>query len=453
MTRPSAIRRIEARQILDSRGQPTVEADVELTDGTLGRASVPSGASKGRHEARELRDGVADVYEGMGVGRAVENVRREIAAHLHGCDVLDQRRLDDSLVALDGSASLSRLGANAVLATSLAASRAAATHTRMPLYRYVNGISGSPAMTLPLPMTNILSGGAHAGWSMDIQDYLVLPTGAQTYSEALDWICRVRSSASQLMARLGRPTLLADEGGLSPGFDTMRAALEFLTRAIESARLRPGPDVAIGIDMAASQLYRDGHYELSRERRRLSGTEMVSLLRDLVREFPVVSIEDALDEDDWQHWQVLTAELPQIQIVGDDLFSTNVDRIRRGIASRVANTVLIKANQNGTLSGTLSSIQVARDAGYATVISARSGETEDDYIAHLAVGTGAGQIKIGSVRNSERNAKYNELARIEATMPLRFAGRRALGRLCTGPGADGGAGAGAMQDERVDGND
>jgi enolase len=371
----------------------------------------------------------------MGVRRAVDNVRLEISAHLQGCDVLDQRRLDESLIALDGSDSLSRLGANAVLATSLAASRAAAAHSQLPLHRYINGISGSPAMTLPMPMTNILSGGAHAGRCMDIQDYMVVPIGAQRYSDALDWVCRVRDSASQLMAQLNLPTLLADEGGLSPGFDTIRAALEFVTRAIESAQLRPGRDVAIAIDVAASQLYRDGRYELSREQRQLSGAEMVSLLKDVVREFPVVSIEDALEQDDWEQWQALTAELPQIQIVGDDLFATNVERIRRGIVSRVANSVLIKANQNGTLSGTLSSIQTARSAGYATVISARSGETEDDYIAHLSVGTGAGQIKIGSVRNSERNAKYNELSRIEETALLPFAGHRAPGKPSAGSAA------------------
>ncbi len=261
-----------------------------------------------------------------------------------------------------------------------------------------------------MPMTNILSGGAHASWSMDIQDYLVVPIGAHRYSEALDWVCRVRNSASRLMAQLNLPTLLADEGGLGPGFDTIKAALAFLTRAIESARLRPGLDVAIAIDVAASQLYRDGRYELSRERRQLSGAEMVSLMAEVVREFPVVSIEDALEQDDWQQRQVLTTELPQIQIVGDDLFSTNVDRIRRGVMSRVANTVLIKANQNGTLSGTLSSIQVARGAGYATVVSARS-EKQRTIISHIC------RWEPGLVRS--RSARFETQSAMPSTINFR----------------------------------
>jgi enolase len=425
----SQIAHVEARQILDSRGRPTVEADVILGDGTLGRACAPSGASTGRHEALELRDGNFEVYDGLGVLKAAAHVRGEIADRVVGLDVLDQTAIDDALIELDGTATFSRLGSNATLATSLAAARAAATHSREPLYRYLSRLNGASPMSLPMPMTNILSGGAHAGRGMDLQDFLVIPLGATRYSDALQMISSVRNSAATLMKAQGLTTLLADEGGLSPCFAEAEQALELMLSAFEHARLRAGIDVAIALDVAASELFRNGQYQLPGEQRAFSSDEMADFLIDLVKRFPIVSIEDALDQDDWTTWQRFTGALPDIQVVGDDLFATNVERISQGIQRRVANAALIKLNQNGTLSGTLDAMRTCSAGHYARVVSARSGETEDTFIADFAVGTGAGQIKIGSMRSSERLAKYNQLLRIEEESGLPFAGTSKLGGL------------------------
>ena len=424
MTKGNAatISRIAARQILDSRGRPTVEADVFLADGTLGRACAPSGASTGRHEAWELRDNDPESYEGLGVLKAVANANGPIADALAGTSVLDQGQLDATMIGLDGTPSLERLGANAILAVSLAAARAAALHRRIPLHLHLAQLAGNASMTLPLPMTNILSGGAHAGRGMDIQDFLVMPVGAKTYGEALAMISRVRSAAAGLMEEEKLSILLADEGGLSPRYPRADQAMALMLRAFEAAKLRPGEDVAVALDIAASELYRNGRYELAGEGRSLDGEEMVAFLADLVARYPIVSIEDALEQDDWNHWRRFMAAVPDVQVVGDDLFATNQDRIARGAEAKVANAALIKLNQNGTLTGTLAAMETARRAGLATIVSARSGETSDSFIADLAVGTGAGQIKIGSVRNSERLSKYNQLSRIAEDGDLGFAG-------------------------------
>ncbi len=428
MTNESAIIGVRARQVLDSRGRPTVEADVRLSSGAFGRAIAPSGASRGAHEAHELRDGDAAVYDGLGVTGAVAGVMREIAPALAGMDAADQREIDVRLRALDGTPTLKRLGGNAVLAVSLAVSRAAAEQRRMPLHAYLNTLSGG-AMSMPMPMTNILSGGAHAGRGMDIQDFLVVPVGAQSYSEALSMISRVRASATRVMASRGLSVMLADEGGLSPGLSSTKEGMDLMMDAFAAAGLQAGRDVAIALDIAASELCQDGSYALEREGRRLSAQEMSAYLTQIVRAYPVVSIEDPLDQDDWDGWKTFTAAVPGVQVVGDDLFVTSPLRIAEGIKRKVANTALIKVNQNGTLSGTLDALRTARDAGYATVISARSGETEDSFIADLAVGSGGGQIKIGSVRNSDRMSKYNQLLRIEEEADLPFAGAAALSTL------------------------
>ena len=422
MTNPACITRVFGRHILDSRGRPTVEVEVELAGGATGRACAPSGASTGRHEASELRDGDLSRFEGRGVSRAVGHVRSEIAGALAGMNAGSQREVDQRMVELDGTPNLARLGANAVLATSLAVCRAAAVAAGVPLHRYIAMLAGSRRMTMPMPMVNILSGGAHAGRSMDLQDFLAVPVSARTYSEALEMVGRVRSAASELLAADGRTTLLADEGGLSPGFDRAEAALTLMLKATSRAGLRPGADVAIALDVAASELFANGQYDLKGEGRRLDGEAMVGFVGDLIRRFPVISVEDPLDQDDWDHWRQATLAMSHLQVLGDDLFATNRTRIAAGIERGVANAVLIKVNQNGTLSGTLEAIAVAQAAGYATVVSARSGETEDPFIADLAVGAGAGQIKIGSVRNSERLAKYNQLLRIEEDPGLEFAG-------------------------------
>jgi enolase len=426
-TRISAIR---ARQILDSRGRPTIEADVVLADGSRGRACAPSGASTGRHEAWELRDGDPAEYEGLGVLAAVGHVCGEICNALIDHDACDQAGIDQTMTELDGSTKLQRLGANGILATSLAVARAAAASQGIPLYRYIASLLPGSEMSLPMPMTNILSGGAHAGRSMDLQDFLAIPIGAQSYSQALQMISRVRSSAASILQTEGLSTLLADEGGLSPGYGRADRALETMVRAFEAAGLRPGIDMAITLDVAASELFKSGTYVLAGEQCRFASAEMIEFIAGLAQRYPIVSIEDALDQDDWDGWQALTSQLADIQLVGDDLFATNPDRIQRGIATGVANCALIKLNQNGTLSGTLQVIELAVSAGYGTVVSARSGETEDNFIADLAVGTGAGQIKIGSVRSSERMSKYNQLLRIEEEAGLPFAGTTRLAGRC-----------------------
>lgn len=416
-----------ARQILDSRGRPTVEAEIALAGGFTGRASVPSGASTGKAEAVELRDG-GEAWEGLGVATAVSHVRDELTPLLLGHDALDQAGLDGRMRIADGTPNLARLGANATLAVSLAAARAAAAAQHQPLFRRLAELAGVTP-TMPLPMVNILSGGLHAGRGMDVQDFLVVPVGADSYRQALDWICRVRASAARLCTERGLPTLLADEGGLSPGFERSEAALDLMIQAFEAAGLRPGEQVAITLDIAASSLIdSDGAYVFHRQGRSYSSDEMIALQAAWVARYPIVSIEDGLGEDDWANWPEMTRRLDHIQLVGDDLFVTQPERIQRGIDNGIANAALIKVNQNGTLTGTLDAIRTARAANYATVISARSGETEDDFLADLAVGVGGGQIKVGSVRSSERMAKYNQLLRIEET-GLDWSGRSGLAPL------------------------
>ena len=422
-----AIRTLHAREILDSRGRPTVEVDAILDDGSFGRASVPSGASTGAAEAHELRDGDPARYAGLGVQKAVANVNGEIADALRGTGSADQRRLDDRLRELDGTPRLQRLGANAALGVSLAVCRAAAASRGQALYERIADLA-QVRPTLPLPMTNILSGGLHAGRGMDVQDFLAVPMRAASIDAAIHLLARVRSAATELSRERGLPILLADEGGLSPGCETGRAALELMVQAIERAGLIPGEDIAIAIDVAATALKEaDGRYRLAREGRDLSGEAMIGMIEAWVADFPVVSVEDGLDEEDWIGWKLLTARLgSKVQLVGDDLFTTSPRRLARGIDEGIGNAVLVKANQNGTLTGTLDVIAQAKVAGYATIVSARSGETEDAFMSDIAVGTAAGQIKIGSLRTSSTVAKYNQLLRIEEQSGASFAGIAAL---------------------------
>ncbi|MXO71798.1 phosphopyruvate hydratase [Alteraurantiacibacter buctensis] len=423
----TSIAKVHARQILDSRGRPTLEAELTLANGMTARASAPSGASTGKAEAIELRDG-GEAWGGRGVTHAVANVRGAIAQAVAGMDVLDQAGIDKRMRELDGTQNWAKLGGNAVLGVSLAVARAAAAAQQQPLYARFAELSGA-SPTMPMPMVNILSGGLHAGRGMDVQDFLFVPINAGSYSEALEWTCRVRDSAAILCERMGLPTLLADEGGLSPGFEKPEQALELMVRAFELAGLSPGHDGAIAIDVASSSLVDGaGLYQFARQGMAMTSSEMIEMQARWIDAFPIVSIEDGLGEDDWEAWPELTRRLGRTQLLGDDLFATQPARIQRGIEAGIANAALIKVNQNGTVTGTLESIRIARAAGYATVISARSGETEDDFLADLAVGVAGGQIKIGSTRNSERQAKYNQLLRIEEA-GLAWAGRSGLAPL------------------------
>ncbi|HET8874765.1 MAG TPA: phosphopyruvate hydratase [Casimicrobiaceae bacterium] len=423
----TTIRALHAREILDSRGRPTVEVDAMLDDGSVGRASVPSGASTGAAEAHELRDGDPARYGGLGVLRAVANVNTEIDRALRGVDGADQASVDARLRELDGTPRLCRLGANATLGVSLAVCRATAVAQRQALYERIAELAQTQPL-LPLPMTNILSGGWHAGGGMDVQDFLVVPMRATSTGEAIHAIARVRTAASDVLRKRGLPTLLADEGGLGPGCRTSHAALELMIESIERAELAPGIDMAIAVDVAASTLLQaDGRYRLPREGRECTREAMIDMIDGWVREFPLVSIEDPLAEEDWPGWTALTRRVGGVlQLVGDDLFATNCARVARGIGEGIANAVLVKANQNGTLSGTLDVIAQAKRAGYATIVSARSGETEDAFMSDLAVGAAAGQIKIGSLRTSSTVAKYNELLRIAERSGARYAGAAAL---------------------------
>lgn len=413
---------LRGRQILDSRGRPTVEVDVRLADGTFARASVPSGASTGSHEAHERRDGDPGTYAGLGVLNAAAVVHDEIEPALRGHHAEDQCGIDARLRALDGTDDLSRLGANAVLGTSLAVCRAAAAAQGIPLHRWIAELAGVEVPLLPMPMVNILSGGLHAGRGMDVQDFLVVPVGAKNMAEALHIAERVRAAASEALAARGLSTLLADEGGLSPLCKTGREALSLTIEIIERARLEPGRDASIAIDVAAHSLIDErGRYVLAREGAVLSTNEMIDMVAEWVGEFPVVSVEDALDEEDWLGWTSLTSRLGgHTRLIGDDLFTTNAVRLQRGIRSGAASGILIKVNQNGTLTGALDVLTLARQSGYLPVVSARSGETEDAFIADLAVGTAAGQIKIGSMRCSDRLAKYNQLLRLAEDPGLAF---------------------------------
>jgi enolase len=394
---------VHGRQVFDSRGRPTVEVEVTLDDGTVARASVPSGASTGTNEAHELRDG--DV------------------SRFNGHDVFDQSGCDALLRELDGTPNLARLGANAVLGTSLAVCRASAAVSNQPLYLRIAELAGVERPQLPMPMVNILSGGLHAGRGMDVQDFLAVPVSASNMFDAIRLVGDVRDAATKECAERGLPTLLADEGGLSPACENGREALELLVASVQRAGLTPGVDIAIAIDVAATSLYDEasGTYHLRREGRTASTDQMIEMISSWVEDFPVISVEDALDEEDWEGWRTLTERLGhRVRLVGDDLFTTNLERLSDGIAAGCANGVLVKVNQNGTLTGTLDVMAAARRAGYASVVSARSGETEDDLLADLAVGTAAGQIKVGSVRNSERLAKYNQLLRIAEDTTLEF---------------------------------
>lgn len=421
----ATIATVRGRQVLDSRGHPTVEADVVLDDGTLGRAISPSGASTGKHEAVELRDGDSAHYGGLGVLRAVENVNTRIASELRGLDPADQKAIDRRLIDLDGTPNKSNLGANAILAVSLATAQAAAASAKLPLYRYLN----PQADTLPLPMVNIISGGLHAGRNLEFQDFLAVPLGAERYSEALHTAVRIyRAVGTELEHRDHLARLVADEGGFGPALDGNEAALEALTAGMERAGLRPGEDAAIAVDVAASHFYDGQSYRVGS--RSLDSGQMVKQLQDWVGRWPILSLEDPLAEDDWVGWELCTRRLPAaLQLLGDDLFVTNAGRIRQGIERGVANAVLIKVNQAGTLTETLEAMDVARGAGYRCVVSARSGETEDTFMADLAVATGAGQIKIGSITRSERLAKYNQLLRIEEDMGDRARLARCFHRL------------------------
>jgi enolase len=402
----TAIASVTARQILDSRGNPTIEADVLLETGTLGRAAVPSGASTGVHEALELRDG-GEAYGGKGVMRAVENVRGEIAAAVRGLDASDQRALDERLIELDGTPNKGRLGANAILGVSLAAAKAAAANVGVPLFRH---LGGEEARTLPVPMMNVINGGAHAQNSIDLQEFMVVPGGAKSFAEALQTGAEVFHALKDLLHERGFATGVGDEGGFAPDLGSSEEAIEALLEAAE--RAGHTERVSIALDPAATELFSGGHYVF--EGRDEAGEGMVGYLESLVETYPIVSIEDGLAEDDWDTWRTLTERLGErLQLVGDDIFVTNAERLRRGIDEQVANAILVKINQIGTLTETLDVIELARASGYASVISHRSGETEDTTIADLAVATNSGQIKTGSLSRGERTAKYNQLLRIE----------------------------------------
>ncbi len=417
------ITRVEAWEVLDSRGNPTVACEVTLAGGARADAAVPSGASTGEHEALELRDG-GERYGGRGVRTAVGNVVHELADAVVGRDAAHQDEIDAALREADGTADLGRLGANAVLAVSLATALAAARANGAELHEW---LGGDPL--LPMPMVNVISGGAHAGGAVDIQDFLVIPVGASCFAEALEWAWRVRSATQQVTADRGLPAaLVADEGGIGVPLPSNRAALELLAEGIGRSGLVPGDEVAIAIDVAATQLWRDERYHLLAEGRDLSAAELVEELLDWAEQHPVCSIEDPLADDDWRSWPQATAALGHLQVVGDDLFVTDTGRLARGVAEGVANAVLVKPNQTGTLTGAHDVVTAAQAAGYATVVSARSGETEDSWLADLAVGWRAGQIKVGSTTRSERTAKWNRLLRIEQQLGDRalFAGRDAL---------------------------
>ena len=406
----SSIARVRARQILDSRGNPTVEVDVQLGSGAHGRAAVPSGASTGEFEATELRDG-GDRWQGKGVTRAVANVDGEIAQAVTGMDAADQKGLDGALIALDGTPNKSRLGANAILGVSLAAAQAQAAEEGLALWRY---IGGERARVLPVPMMNVLNGGVHADNRVDFQEFMIVPCGAPTFSECLRMGAEVFHALKRTLHERGLGTAVGDEGGFAPDLDSNEQALEILIAGIQAVGLTPGEDVAIALDPAASELYRDGAYVLEHEGRTLSAGELSDYWADLVERYPIVSIEDGMDEEDWDGWRTLTERLGDaVQLVGDDVFVTNTERLKRGIDGGVANSILIKVNQIGTLSETLEAIAMAREAGYTAVMSHRSGETEDVTIADLAVATGCGQIKTGAPSRSDRVAKYNQLLRIE----------------------------------------
>jgi enolase len=424
----TAILEIRGREILDSRGNPTVEVDVTLDSGAFGRAAVPSGASTGEHEAVERRDGDKGRYLGKGVGEAVLSVNHEIMDALAGLDASDQVKIDRTLIALDGTANKARLGANAILGVSLAVAKAAAEDAGLPLYRYVGGTA---ARTLPVPMMNIVNGGAHADNGLDFQEFMVMPVGAPSFREGLRCGAEIFHNLKRLLKQGGHGTGIGDEGGFAPNLPHAEAALEQIAEAVQAAGYKPGDDVVMALDCAASEFVKDGHYHLERAGKTLSAQEMAAELARLCDAYPIVSIEDGMGENDWDGWQALTQRLGgRVQLVGDDLFVTSTERLRQGIDRGVGNSILIKVNQIGTLTETLEAVETAHKAGYTAVMSHRSGETEDATIADLAVATNCGQIKTGSLSRSDRLAKYNRLLRIEEELDLAafYPGRRALRR-------------------------
>jgi enolase len=424
----AAIADILAREILDSRGNPTVEVDVTLETGAMGRAAVPSGASTGAHEAAELRDDDPARYAGRGVRQAVENVEGELYDALGGMDAADQLHIDETMITLDGTENKSRLGANAILAVSLACAKASAENLGLPLFRYVGGVN---ARTLPVPMMNILNGGQHADNPIDIQEFMIQPISAPTLADAVRMGAEIFHVLKKQLSAAGHSTGLGDEGGFAPGLKSADEALGFISAACETAGYRPGEDIMFALDCAATEFYRNGHYTMHGEGKTLDAAGMVDYLADLCARYPIASIEDGCAEDDWDGWALLTQRLGKtVQLVGDDLFVTNPRRLRQGIDQGIANSILVKVNQIGTLSETLEAVEMAQRAGYTAVMSHRSGETEDATIADLAVATNCGQIKTGSLARSDRTAKYNQLIRIEQTLgeTARYAGRRVVRR-------------------------
>ena len=425
MTNSTSIKAIHAREILDSRGNPTVEVDVTLLDGSFARAAVPSGASTGAFEAAELRDGGAR-YLGKGVSHAVENVTQKIAPAVVGLDALEQRVLDQKMIELDSTVNKSSLGANAILGVSLAVAKAAAQSKKLPFYSYIGGGS---ANLLPVPMMNILNGGAHADTNVDIQEFMIAPIGAPTFKEALRWGAEIYHNLKAVLKKRGLATSIGDEGGFAPNLESNRAALDLIIEAIEKAGFKVGNEIALAMDVAATEFYKDGSYDF--EGSSLNSTEMIAYYKGLVDSYPLVSIEDPLSEDDWDGWNAITVELGEkVQLVGDDLFVTNPTRLARGIESKTANALLVKVNQIGTLTETLDAVAMAHEAGYRSMMSHRSGETEDTTIADLAVAALCGQIKTGAPARSERVAKYNQLLRIEEELgsQAKYAGREAFPR-------------------------
>ncbi|WP_376963365.1 phosphopyruvate hydratase [Azospirillum sp. A26] len=422
----SAITEIRAREILDSRGNPTVEVDVSLETGAFGRAAVPSGASTGAHEAVELRDGDKSRFGGKGVLKAVQSVNGELAKALIGMDAADQRVLDMTMIEIDGTENKGRLGANAILGVSLAVARAAAEDAGLPLYRYVGGAFAS---LLPVPMMNIINGGAHADNPIDIQEFMIMPVGAETGADAIRMGSEIFQSLKKKLKDAGHNTNVGDEGGFAPNIGSTDEALGFVMKAIEAAGYKPGDDVMLALDAASTEFFKNGKYELAGEGKSLSPEQMVAYWADLAGRYPIISIEDGMAEDDWEGWKALTDAIgSKVQLVGDDLFVTNPKRLAQGIRQGVANSILVKVNQIGTLSETLEAVDMAHKAGYTAVLSHRSGETEDSTIADLAVATNCGQIKTGSLSRSDRLAKYNQLIRIEEQLGVaaRFAGRGIL---------------------------
>lgn len=416
---------IQARQIFDSRGNPTVEVDVLLEDGAFGRAAVPSGASTGAYEAMERRDG-GDAYNGKGVMDAVDAVNNEIFSVISGCDALDQQGLDEDMIALDGTENKSRLGANAILGASLAIARAAAESTGQPLWRYIGGIH---AHVLPTPMMNILNGGAHADNALDVQEVMIMPVGAESFSEAMRAGAEVFHALKGLLSKAGYSTAVGDEGGFAPAINSTGEAIDFIMKAIDTAGYKAGEDMMLALDAASTEFCKDGVYHLKGEGKSLNTDEMIAYWQDMVKQYPILSIEDALDEDDWSGFKAMTASMGNdLQIVGDDLYVTNPKRLARGIEEAAGNAILIKVNQIGTLTETMQAISMAKQAGFGVVISHRSGETEDSFIADLAVATNAGQIKTGSLSRSDRIAKYNQLLRIEDELGPNAIYQGAIGR-------------------------